>query len=362
MARVQQWTGREASALKAALRLSVRSFAARLGVSARSVSYWDRQGDRITLRPDTQAILDTALANASPDVHFRFEHLVSGSRDPQTRVLTVGPRLWDYETWAEDLDRAVGALSRQNFPSAEGLVRRWLQRWDTHSLDDRGLYLLGRTFALLGDVRRDQGAVVGPLSAKQAYDQARSLYAQLDIPRRVAQVDLSLAVIAEMAGHLDTSARRYELLATDARLSARDRARSQLWVGTALSKASHHEYAGEVMLRATRSFEDLDEPEDWSVAHQKLALAARGAGDLSGALQYINIARTTGATDAPMQRVRLDTAHGHVLLSDPKTRDEGFQVLNRAAKRAAYYGMSHQLRSIESIRTSYENDGEQGRR
>ncbi|MER5466669.1 hypothetical protein ABT010_39855, partial [Streptomyces sp. NPDC002668] len=50
--------------------------------------------------------------------------------------------------------------------------------------------------------------------------------------------------------------------------------------------------------------------------HQKLALAHRGARDLGQALHFIDIARSSQATDSPMQRVRLDTAHGHILLSD----------------------------------------------
>lgn len=41
-------------------------------------------------------------------------------------------------------------------------------------------------------------------------------------------------------------------------------------------------------------FEDLGEPEDWSVTHQKPALAHRGAGELSQALHCIDIGRTTG--------------------------------------------------------------------
>ena len=35
------------------------------------------------------------------------------------------------------------------------------------------------------------------------------------------------------------------------------------------------------MLAASRDFEDLAEPDDWSVAQQKLALAYRGSGDLT---------------------------------------------------------------------------------
>ena len=36
---------------------------------------------------------------------------------------------------------------------------------------------------------------------------------------------------------------------------------------------------------------------------------------LDQALHYIDIARTTGTVDSPMQRVRLDTAYGYILLS-----------------------------------------------
>ena len=43
-----------------------------------------------------------------------------------------------------------------------------------------------------------------------------------------------------------------DALAADDRLSRRDRARARLWVGTAVSKAGNHDYAGRVMLEATR--------------------------------------------------------------------------------------------------------------
>jgi hypothetical protein len=157
-----------------------------------------------------------------------------------------------------------------------------------------------------------------------------------------------------MSGNLAAAARHYETLAVDDRLSRRDRARARLWVGTALSKDGNHDYAARVMLAATREFDDLCEPEDWSVAHQKLALAHRGAGHLDQALHFIDIARSTATTDSPMQKVRLDTAHGHILLSDPATRDDGLRVLENAAKLAAKVGLSHQLSSIEGIRMTTE--------
>lgn len=358
MATVHRWTGLEARALRLALRMSVRAFAEHLGVAVRTVSKWEKLLVATAPRPDTQAILDTSLARADTAAHLRFEKNLSAAGSPSggpgRHVTVAGPRAWEYESWTDDLDRVVVALSRQNFAFADVLLKRWLTRFKPPELDDKGLYLFARSTALFGDLQRDQGAVLGALSAHHSYADARSVFAQLDIPRRVAQLDLSLAVVAEMSGELEIAAHHYETLAVDERLSRRDRARARLWVGTALSKDGNHDHAVSVMLTATREFEDLSEPDDWSVAHQKLALAHRGAGDLNQAVRFMDIARSTAFTDSPMQRVRLGTAHGHILLSDKATRDDGLRVLDDAAKLAAEVGLSHQLRSIESIREATE--------
>ncbi|MFG2171330.1 hypothetical protein ACGFMO_08095 [Streptomyces niveus] len=359
MATVHHWTGLEARALRLALRLSVRAFAQQLGLAVATVSKWESKLADTEPRPDTQAILDTALGRADAAVHLRFETLLSEMTSPvqsagRRRVTASGPRTWEYESWADDLDRVVVALSRQNFAFADSLVTRWLGRFKAPELDEKGLYLFARSTALLGDLKRDQGVVLGPLSAQHSYAGARAVFTQLDIPRRVAQLDLSLAVVTEMSGKLEIAARNYETLAVDDRLSRRDRARARLWVGTALSKDGQHDYATRVMQVATRDFEDLTEPDDWSVAHQKLALARRGAGDLTQALHFIDIAHSSGTPDSPMQRVRLDTARGHILLSDAAPRDDGHLVLDQAAKVAAQYGLVHQLRSIEGIKAMGE--------
>ncbi|WP_431771769.1 helix-turn-helix domain-containing protein [Streptomyces cucumeris] len=358
MTTVHHWTGLEARALRGALRLSVRAFAEHLGVGVRTVSKWERLLANTEPRPDTQAILDTALARADAAAHLRFETNLSeagrcGDR-LRRRLAVSGPRDWEYESWTDDLDRVAVALSRQNFSFADSLLHRWLARFKPLELDDKGLYLWARSTAHLGDLRRDRGAVIGPLSAQHSYVEARSAFDQLHIPRRVAQLDLSLAVVTEMSGNLEIAAHHYQTLSADDRLSRRDRARSRLWVGTALSKDGSHDCAARVMLAATHEFEDLSEPDDWSVAHQKLALAHRGSGDLDSALHYIDVARRTGFNDTPMQRVRVDTAHAHILLSDPATREDGLRVLDDAARLAAEVGLSHQLRSIESIRLTAE--------
>lgn len=57
---VHEWTGAHATALRRALRMSIREFARILGVNERTISKWSERGADITLRPITQACLDEA--------------------------------------------------------------------------------------------------------------------------------------------------------------------------------------------------------------------------------------------------------------------------------------------------------------
>lgn len=165
----------------------------------------------------------------------------------------------------------------------------------------------------------------------------------------MAQVELSLTVVTEMSGKLEASARGYELLSSDDRLHARDQARARLWVGTALSKKQEYRAAITASLDAIQLFEQLDEPEAWSGAHQKLALAYLNAGDLSNAVQYIDVALANRKQDSPLQQVRLDTAHAHVLLNDRATITEAIATLDRAKIQALHYGLTHQSQAIDRI-------------
>jgi formylglycine-generating enzyme required for sulfatase activity len=69
---VPLWTGREVRALREARRMSVRDFAAHLGVSDRMVSKWESGGPTIRPRPVNQAALDTSLSRAGAEVKARF--------------------------------------------------------------------------------------------------------------------------------------------------------------------------------------------------------------------------------------------------------------------------------------------------
>jgi transcriptional regulator with XRE-family HTH domain len=68
---VDVWTGRRASALRAALRLTNEAFATYLGASVRTVAYWESRPDTV-LSPSMQEALDTAFSRASEDARQRF--------------------------------------------------------------------------------------------------------------------------------------------------------------------------------------------------------------------------------------------------------------------------------------------------
>jgi len=343
---VTLWTGAEAAALRLAMRLSVRDFAAHLGVAARTVSYWEARNVSITPQAETQEILDAALAAALPSVRQRFDDLLAApALAPGDPVPFEGTRLSD---WAEDLERAREAVARQDFILATRLTERWLSQ--PPSLEGLGAELFALSLLIAGDLRRDQGLVIGPGAAQQCYRSAADLFASLGLARRHAQTQLVLGVIAEMSGSLAEAANVYERLCGDDRLSRRDQARARLWVGTALTKQGLHSSAAEWMGAAATEFDRLGEMEDWSVTQQKLGLVHRSTGNLDQAHAAISAAEATGAAATPLQQVRLWTARGHILLSDNATRGEGEVVLEEALSITARYGLGHQRRSIETIR------------
>ena len=62
--------------------MSVREFAAHLGVNDAAVSNWERRGERARLRYQTQQMLDTDLARAPGEVQERFELVLQAGQVP----------------------------------------------------------------------------------------------------------------------------------------------------------------------------------------------------------------------------------------------------------------------------------------
>jgi transcriptional regulator with XRE-family HTH domain len=89
MVSVGQWTGQEAKLLRAALRMTVESFAEHLGVSSATVAKWERRGPDITPLPESQAILDTALSRADERAQQCFQ--AAATRPPMVVRPIAGP-------------------------------------------------------------------------------------------------------------------------------------------------------------------------------------------------------------------------------------------------------------------------------
>jgi transcriptional regulator with XRE-family HTH domain len=75
---VERWSGHEARLLRLALRMTVREFAERLGVSARTVSSWEAAGITKEPRQVWQLALDTLLEQADPPSQKRFHEATPG--------------------------------------------------------------------------------------------------------------------------------------------------------------------------------------------------------------------------------------------------------------------------------------------
>ena len=125
MSTVPQWSGREVRALREARRMSVREFAAHLGVSDRMVSKWEAGGDSIRPRPFNQAALDTSLKVASPEVKTRFNQLAAGRT---ILIESTGPGAGVRHLLRHPIDGKPMTLVEAGafIPSREGLVGGWL--------------------------------------------------------------------------------------------------------------------------------------------------------------------------------------------------------------------------------------------
>jgi 8-oxo-dGTP pyrophosphatase MutT (NUDIX family) len=77
---VDTWTGRAASALQQALRMTNEQFAQHLDIAVRTVASWHADPDVIP-RNDTQQLLDTAYERTTPSVLRRFNALYRPSAE-----------------------------------------------------------------------------------------------------------------------------------------------------------------------------------------------------------------------------------------------------------------------------------------
>ena len=76
---VDVWTGRSASALRTALRMTNEGFAFDLGIGVRTVASWSTSPSLVPT-PELQRVLDTTLSRADQEARARFALLVTPRR------------------------------------------------------------------------------------------------------------------------------------------------------------------------------------------------------------------------------------------------------------------------------------------
>jgi transcriptional regulator with XRE-family HTH domain len=121
---VQLWTGRAACSLQAALRMSNESFAAHLGIAARTVAMWHQKPDRVP-QPEIQQALDTALARADEGSRSRF-----ANSQPKCDATTPTGQPDDGDSLTPGADLTSGstpAIIDAESENAGGGAMGWLQ-------------------------------------------------------------------------------------------------------------------------------------------------------------------------------------------------------------------------------------------
>jgi len=86
---IDQWTGRHATALQAALRMSQDEMAAIIGVAKRTIASWSSQ-PAIVIRPELQRALDTAYQRADESAKLRFARQLKAEDDAEATAAGGG--------------------------------------------------------------------------------------------------------------------------------------------------------------------------------------------------------------------------------------------------------------------------------
>ena len=124
MIEIEEWTGAEVRLLRHARRMSVREFAAHLGVTDRIVSKWEAGGARVRPRPVNQAALDESLRRCSAFERNRFDAALRGM--PEDGQPYRSPIRWCLivDLPAEDVEMAatIAAAVRSTVVVADEII------------------------------------------------------------------------------------------------------------------------------------------------------------------------------------------------------------------------------------------------
>lgn len=279
---VSRWTGLEAGLLREAFRFPQRQFADFLGASWRTVANWDDKREDIVPRPVWQDALDTALAEAKPDVQQRFATLVAqhSSRTVGRRGPEVGS-LEAPERESTDVEHAIAA--RELAPVSEtdiSVIRNMLASLTATDHQFGGGFARRAAGSFLLEVVQPRLSapgpqrVRGPMHAVAAEFQMRVAWMHLDV------ADARAARSA--AREAFSSAQRSEDLATGAWVMSMS-ALLETWLGNPVAAVA---YAHAGVGFATSGPHLVK-----AFAHGKLARALASKGEGSDAKRALAQAR-----------------------------------------------------------------------
>ncbi len=213
---VPVWTGRQARALRTALRMPMLAFAEYLGVGPKTVSDWEAGGDRIVPTPVSQEVLDTALSDASVEAQARFRAL-AGSGAVVMPDLAASEGIGDDAYRREALKAlGIGGLGAAFFPGAA------VERITTHGDRAVDVSLIAAHEDVADALARLHRITRPDVLLGQVAGHADTLYALLDRPMGIAdrrRLDVVAVESHVQAGMLAwqirdrTVARRYFALA-----------------------------------------------------------------------------------------------------------------------------------------------------
>jgi len=106
--------------------MSIREFAAHLGVSERMISKWEAGRENIRPRPVNQAALDTSLARCDPDTQARFSFLAGGSLVTEEPSGAVTEHIGESHTRHPVDGRLMAKIDGSVFLSGPGNEPIWL--------------------------------------------------------------------------------------------------------------------------------------------------------------------------------------------------------------------------------------------
>lgn len=247
------------------------------------------------------------------------------------------------------------------FAEAEDLLRR---ARDTCPLAGRyneaGLRLHMEIYTAWGHIHRDRGETA---EAEADYKHAGEWAKEAHLRVEQAQAHLHATVVREMRAGWGESPQSRTLLSqvyqayvkhsTNPLLGELERQRAAMWAGSALHKLGKSDEAVKRISKAKKWL--ISEGYDITSSHVKLATAQLSAYGPDVATKTLAELDSIDASSARrlLQQVRRGVAYSRILLSQPRTRDDGLTELQRLFRLAMDEGYGHQAGLIEGLMTSH---------